>query len=418
MTTKTEYRYHRRFWDEKTVTDGYGDVFGQPHPQEVLTNSANSVYQSSYSHAGGDLPQWKKVISQGSDAGNNYVAQRTDYYDSMWSGQMKYEYAPYPPSAAPPIYREFSVRGQPAYGTPGPANIDPSVYNTALSSFIPRVNRRITQFSTGQFVGELKETIHGLKHPLQGIRGLLSSYLTGLGRKRGRAPSNRKKRRKFLAEQWLEVSFGLSPLLSDAASAAQAVSRLANSFIPSEHVSSTNSGDVLVGQGEVTQDSHGFLNWRHSSRIIDRTRVRVYGAVRLENSGGKTSDVVGIRTDLFLPTVWELIPYSWLVDYFTNIGQGVEAACFNTSRLIYWGATTTGMRIQETHCHGDATNKNIAGYRSSSFSGGKQSMVTKSITRISHPSLVPSLAFHVPHSYWQWANLLAIGTQHKRLTPY
>jgi len=256
------------------------------------------------------------------------------------------------------------------------------------------------------------------KHPLQGIRGLLGDYMGDLGRKRGRAPKSPGRRRKYVADTWLEYSFGLKPFISDIVSASEAVSRLANGFVPAEKVSVTRSAETVVYESPYGQGTNGFLAWHQSALIKDRTKVRVYGAVKLENSGGSYPAVVGLRTDLFIPTLWELVPYSWLVDYFTNVGQIVEAACFNTSRLSYWGATIVGEREQITRCHGDATNPETSGYISSSFSGGNQTMTTKSFTRIPRPYLLPSLAFHVPNKFSKWANMAAVAVQHRRLQPY
>lgn len=398
--------------DTSDYIDPSGLAFPAGHTQTLFLRSTSY----DITHSGADNPKWRQMVGK-TDVTNSYSGSRVLFFPATWHAHAYFRNGPAPPYKKP-AYETIETVGEPARPVPTFPTIDSSVYNTALSSFIPRCNRQITQFTAGQFVGELKETIHGLKHPLNGVRGLLSSYLDGLGRKRGRAPKNPKKRRKFLAEQYLELQFGLKPLMGDVKSAAEAVARLANGFVPSAHVTSSAQKEALVSESPLNINTNGRLRWGSSLLTIDRTSVRFFGAVKLENSGGGSLDVVGLRRDLFIPTLWELIPYSWLVDYFTNVGQMIEAACFNTSRLIYSGVTTKGERIFTNRPHGDMTNTADTTLLNSSFSGGESKMIVMTIGRGAVTPTIPKLTFSVPHSYWQWANMASVAAQQRRLVPY
>jgi hypothetical protein len=54
---------------------------------------------------------------------------------------------------------------------------------------------------------------------------------------------------------------------------------------------------------------------------------------------GQATEEMGVRARDFLPAVWEAIPYSFLIDYFTNIGDIIEAVSFPLTGIA-WGSIT------------------------------------------------------------------------------
>jgi hypothetical protein len=83
------------------------------------------------------------------------------------------------------------------------------------------------------------------------------------------------------------------------------------------------------------------LNVRTEVHTYVVHEVQYYGAVKVTMSSfsGRVSEEAGLRVRDFAPALWEWIPYSFLVDYFTNIGDIVEAASFPRSDVA-WCART------------------------------------------------------------------------------
>jgi hypothetical protein len=50
---------------------------------------------------------------------------------------------------------------------------------------------------------------------------------------------------------------------------------------------------------------------------------------------------LGFSWESFVPTVWELVPYSFILDYFTNIGDVLSAGLLVQSHLA-WGCASFG----------------------------------------------------------------------------
>jgi hypothetical protein len=96
--------------------------------------------------------------------------------------------------------------------------------------------------------------------------------------------------------------------------------------------------DPDVQVKEITDD--GWL-FRWDVSTFERQSVLVYGAVRLKMGElpYQWAEEFGFEPKDFAPAIWEGIPYSFLVDYFTNVGEIVNALSFPQSDVA-WVART------------------------------------------------------------------------------
>jgi hypothetical protein len=141
--------------------------------------------------------------------------------------------------------------------------------------------------------------------------------------------------------------------------------------------------------------------------------VRYYGIYRSDGRGSPNTHSYGFSPWEFVPTVWELIPYSFLVDYFTNIG-GILSSWSYRFLVNGWTART----IRRTFKH---SNVNLRYYwNESAFppdqydhdkSGdpGSASYEVVSFTRNPNAVLeVPSFELQIPGRWTQWVNIVAL----------
>lgn len=237
-----------------------------------------------------------------------------------------------------------------------PAPVDPTLMdgleNQALMHFISKANAVQRQFQAGVFLGELRETIHQIRHPAQSIRNHLSDYLSTV-KKRGRtvlrsngryvSPNSHSSRSRgirgsmnqMVSDSWLEFNFGVMPLVNDVHDAAVALARYNYDSFPSKVVRGAANAKTESVHTTTASASAGTAVTKYRRRFT--ASVKIYGAVAVQSQVGAAhlASLTGFTFRDIVPTLWELIPYSFVADYFSNIGAIVEAGCFNTSTVAW-----------------------------------------------------------------------------------
>lgn len=203
-------------------------------------------------------------------------------------------------------------------------------------------------------LGELKETIRMLKNPVQSLKEAMQFYvrdvrLSTLEDTNFRRYSKRRRRKVGLAiaqDTWLTYAFGMKPFIND-------VKDIIN-HIADEQLLGLERHENVVGfasrKGPATpaygpsvpaQGADCFIggkqNWKysHEHATMD-VFVKYKGQVLAGNENGAyTAQNVGFAPSAWLPTIWELVPYSFAVDYFSNIGDMIEAATLATSKVAW-----------------------------------------------------------------------------------
>jgi hypothetical protein len=204
--------------------------------------------------------------------------------------------------------------------------------------------------------------------------------------------------------------FGWAPLLSDIKSGAEAVSRVVNDFRPNEKVQVTVPDKQVIQSPTSSLRSYNNVGWYHIQSCIDEVSVRLEGAVNVGpgHTFGGSLETFGISWGNVLPSVWELIPFSFVTDYFTNVGDIISAASLVNSRVVWASATTKATRVYTYDGFRAQTGINLDRYKAS-VDAGKARFVTTRIDRSSVASVVPSLTFTCPGiGSTKWLNLGAL----------
>lgn len=403
--------------------------------------SADTVNYSSKSQGplansvtyGDNLPNWRQLVASGLNAttslsGLHYVYQHKPGY---WALYTYYNPGVVPGLNQPPPGESARCDGlySPSIGW---TFTDPGTYsetaalNLAKIRFSQKVTEVNTRFQGGVFLGELAETLHMIRKPAHALRKSVNTYFAtlkkrerGLRRVLGRRPLKASKR-KLLAETWLEWAYGWRPLLSDARQAAEALASLNDSRAPHKRVTARYE-QLSAPEVGTLLESIGSAIWKQSYHREERVLVIIRGSVRVEPSSRQlfSSTLWGFDPVQWVPTAWELIPYSFLVDYFTNVGDVL--ACWAASRsAIEWTNYTTvkenkyvldgGQFVQPTPNAG--TNQFVQGRVPGGF------YLRRKVDRYTTlGSLIPSFSFEIPGLGTKWINLAALlGTRRK--TPF
>jgi hypothetical protein len=298
-------------------------------------------------------------------------------------------------------------------------------YNTALVQFLKKVRREQTVFSGPTFLGELRESMRMIRRPAQGLRNLCDSYLDRVKKVKKQRPKNWKKN---LSDMWLEQAFGWTPLINDINDSYKAYKSLADARTQVPVTAYGVDGELAANQSASgTVDVHSIIGYKYGLRCTNNQFVRIRGMVtrQVEQTFSGKLQPFGFTPEEFIPTAWELLPWSFLVDYFSNIGDVITANVASRSNLAWTNVSSVGYQIAEVSAGPDLAFS-VGGIP---LKRGGDSLTSKRERRVVTRDTVHSLGqptfyLELPGRPAQWANMLALfasanaGIHPQRFTRY
>jgi len=376
--------------------------------------------------SGSTNPRWREQVANGENATTACTGDRFSFQNEFltFGGQRAFDLNPN--TAQSQHYADsWDYYGYDVVNT-GPGGVDinsldaatvTSVNNRAIADFYQKAKEASSAFEAGQDLGELKETIHSIIHPLGSLRNHVEGYFVKLKKAR-RAIQQAKSPIKALTDTYLEFRFGWNPLASDVVDAIAKIpmSRPATVAITGKgsKVYSTKVGSNLASGGWTNTG----LIFRYNTGASGRYSVRYKGAVRTH--ADKVNGRIGLARNLqflpqdWLPTAWDLLPYSWIADYFSNVGDIISAISFPSSNIA-WVCKTDHNKttFERTVVSVDPVGQppSTVNYSESRYIYGGHYLNTETrFTRSpTNPSAVlPTFALRLPTSFRPWENIGAL----------
>jgi hypothetical protein len=280
-----------------------------------------------------------------------------------------------------------------------------------------------------------------IRRPAKLFRHGVSGFLSTV-KKRSRGlnilkplPRHKAAARKIISETWLEYAFGWQPLLRDIDDGAHALASLSERSVHEyKIVRGLGSQEVqtlsTTGSTSIGDAPSGFATsltgWTglFITDEVSQATVQYYGAVRLMdpfNSSAAFNDrLLGVTLSDIVPTVWELIPWSFLIDYFTNIGSVLEALSFNKSDIVWSSRTLRQINTRKsvvTMRPGLTAGALSNNWRvvSESSTNSWTAVTRKQVVReASAPIGLPSFHFRLPFYPNHWINIGALISARRR----
>lgn len=288
--------------------------------------------------------------------------------------------------------------------------------NSALSKFWKHAKSKQTAFRGLTTLGELTETLRMLRNPARSLRRGLDDYLRNVVKRSRRA--KRSSLPGIVSDTWLEHVFGWSPLISDVKDAGEALNRRLNRFAGSySRVSGLGTQESSSLGTETTNTGFGYhLQVRYRRRTDSFVSVRWYGLIgnECENPIAADMNLFGVSWTDIVPTAWELIPYSFLVDYFTNIGDILDAWSVRKSS-IKWCARTVRMQSISTIDYylmeWGYTSSNVGGFLGwieRYATSGDPKASRRYVLRQPKDPVFPSILLEIPGFGTKWINMSAL----------
>lgn len=296
--------------------------------------------------------------------------------------------------------------------------------NRALIRYLKEVREARSSFQGPVFMGELREAFRMIRHPAMGLRSLADNWIRKVHRaKYPRGPKGPVdyEWKKNLGSLWLEQAFGWQPLISDINGAFKTFRGLRDSK-PQIPVSGFGIEEMAVPSkcysSLTNPGQHIFYN--ETRRSKERAFVKYTGMVNIRTEGAPVDalEAFGFTIDSWAPTAWELLPWSFLIDYFTNIGDVISAGTVSRSGIAWTRKTVVTYQIVDKVAIGNTAKAKSAidafgaqYYISAEAAPTTGNYTRRVVTRSPNGFLgIPTLSFEIPGLPTQWANMTALFT--------
>lgn len=374
---------------------------------------------------GDRVPSWRSKVRNRLNASSAMSGEYSRYKASPGWCKYSYKHLGTGQTLVAEYQGDIAACQMPQSAPTVPMSLDTEAQRRAYYKAISEIRALQRSFQGGVFLGELAETLKMIRRPAAALRDKLDKdYLRKLSRRKKRDPLGWTK---AIAGTWLENVFGWTPLIRDLTEAVEAYERLRDNAIgnnPSKHFKvSAVAYDPNSKKAETTTlgpISGTSLQCLQHTRDIGRVICKIQGVVKrqVEMTAVDKVALFGFSGSDFLPTVWELIPWSFLIDYFVNIGDILEAATTDLSSIA-WTNRTTIRHVQRTYTVYPDGNLTRSGAPTTFVDlRGKSSVAMydrREVVRdpaYSLAGVIPPLSFGFPGMGSQrWINMTALWSQ-------
>lgn len=348
-------------WKQKTVVKPHADVYRarenyyytsgvfKDDVDVVRAYSSGVTARNLSSTIGADYPEnhnWREKIRRHQNATTVLdgtivrVEKRSKFYaDCYWIAR-----DPRLPSSVPgqlkPMFTVYE--GAHPFGViptaPTTVAVNTEASLEAKLRLLGKLRDARSSFEGGVFLGELAETLRMLRNPLESLRKGFVKYIDDV-KKRRRGLKRVSDLNRMIGGTWLEFVFGVKPLLSDLDGISETLGILNDKY---ESTYKRFAVQVEMPDGPLESLTSytvtcGLLTLRLTRWLQNFSEVRWYGQVYVagKSVAGMARAQWGLTLHNFLPTVYELIPYSFLIDYGTNLGRLVNASSTYTGDVAW-----------------------------------------------------------------------------------
>lgn len=366
-------------------------------------------------YTGGPVPNWRKRIRMGLQAttpmevtGSRVISKNDGYAKSHYRHPLGFI-----------SYQE--IKGQIIWLDY--ASLDPSAFviqsvkNQVRMDIVAKIRKAQTQMKSLVSLGELGETVRMVNSAGQALNRGMWSYLDEVSKRARRGQITPAALMRWVGSRWLEYVFGWKPLIADIDDGITAFAKLYVGRPPMMFVKAQSESSEKIPMTPFVTNNFASGTFTRTPMHSLSYGYRIYGAVSISNQGvGAMRHAYGIKLDEFIPTIYDLIPLSFLADYFVNLGAVIDALSFNSS-VIRWLNHGELRQSEFTIAHSYVKTPPAAPWIEVDHQVdlGTPFKVTRYYKYRNglpdYSALVPSLQFQIPSSSTRWVNMAALGAQ-------
>lgn len=305
----------------------------------------------------------------------------------------------------------------------------PTAEAIALKKIYEKIRQEQQHMNSPAVLAEIIDVIRQFGSPFKSLIDLTNRHLNRLALERRRLSGSvnfkKKKWHEIVASTYLEWSFGISPLISDTKSAAEALARWEY-----ENTGEARFRKRVSGRGIDTVSSSttstglpqnlSLLSYLRTDKKVTESRVQYVVGLKgspltASGSNERLLQLLGFDHANWIPALWEAVPWGFLVDYVTNVQDILEAGVTNTSQVVWICKTVSNRTEYQVDSRVDyalsSARSQLYGntqWGGSGYLGGYTGVRT-TVTRTIPLSLgIPPLTVGFPNKERQWANMAAL----------
>lgn len=326
------------------------------------------------------------------------------------------------------IYRGYPVPVFIPQPVPGGTIGNGKAESEAVRKFYKRYSEVAKSMDGLVAMGEMRETLRMLRNPAKSLfDSARNDYLRALKRRKARSSDWKK----GLAGAWLEWVFGVQPLLSDIKSAYDGLERLTSDPVVAKLITTIGKAEENGSGSQVAwRPDHEIWFSGHSKTYLAQ-KVKLRGLYLRKQSeiknlsqSRKLSETFGLTLSQFVPAAWELMPWSFLIDYFSNVGDVLEQSFTRLENLAWINKTLVNMAVFDLKLSLDrnrtATLLNTSSSQMMDFTPASDAQLRQvkiSFVRDKYVLGVNPLMWEIPGSTQKWLNIAALGVQANEIHP-
>lgn len=424
-----------------TYTTVYNENYAFPMQVTRVTTPGGS-YSTSYlikanmpgSRTGTKVENWAEKIRSGLNATSPFTVERSKV-ERMQAGYARFDGLqhdkPAPGNPKTKVTEEFYGFNSYPYGSPTHIAVSEAKANAiALTRTYNKIREEMQHMNSPAVLAEFGDVLRQFGAPAGAIvdltnRRLNRLYLESRGLK-GSTTFRRIKWAKIVASTYLEYAFGLAPLISDTRKAAEALARwqwetTGEARFRKAIRSRGEDESVQLNFGTPTRAWNCqfiYVNntWRKVTTCSVQYCVGLSQSLQADfGSNDRLKQLLGFTPGNWVPALWEVVPWSWLVDYFTNIQQILDA-CVTSQVNVTWVSKTVRTRTESLNINEIDRAYTTASVLASNWDTvtlkgdcGQWKAVRTTMSRTNPGSLgVPALQFELPVQPGQLANMVAV----------
>lgn len=309
----------------------------------IQSTDRSATYKWEEYRVGADDPKWRDKVARMEQATNAYSCFRVRYHPSEALASVVY-YDTLTKSDKSEALEGFMDMLPTLWEiTESDCPLDSAVSSLALERFVSHVNDAMSPVKGMVFLGEIMETVRMLK---KAGRFLFSDLSRFMEEAKKLTPGRRFHNR--ITGLWLEYALGWMPLLAETENALTLLAQVEPKARTVRGTARSKTAEVSTGRLNMSrfQDTStgDVVHVVWNQRYLTENSAVVKGAIKtsLLQPGYASRGVAarwGFTLREFVPTIWELIPYSFVVDYFSNIGAVINGVFFDMSVLAWYFRT-------------------------------------------------------------------------------